>query len=183
MIRVLVDDLAFLAVDAVVRPADDRLEPVSTAAARLDAQAGPRFAAQRLVQQPLEVGAAVVTGAGDLAAGYVIHVVVQSAEQPLERATVRRALRSAWQRAMEWDLVRLAAPPVGAGAGQLGLEEAADLLVETFRAARPAARPAASAGPGRAPWAGELALVVEREAEREMVESVLRRAGLGGGPA
>lgn len=171
MIRVLVDDLAFLAVDAVVRPANDRLEPVTTAAARLDAQAGPRFAVQRRVQQPLEVGAAVVTGAGELAAEYVVHVVVQSAERPLARETVRRALRSAWHRALEWDLGRLAAPLVGAGPGQLGLEESAELLVDTFRdAGRDAGRPA---------WPGELAIVVEREAEREMVAAVLRRAGLG----
>ena len=60
MIEVVVDDLAFVRADAVLRPADDRLEPAQGAAARLDTQAGPRFADLRRVQNPLVVGAAVV---------------------------------------------------------------------------------------------------------------------------
>ena len=40
MIRVLVDDLAFLPVDAVLRPANDTLDPTTPAISRLDHQAG-----------------------------------------------------------------------------------------------------------------------------------------------
>jgi O-acetyl-ADP-ribose deacetylase (regulator of RNase III) len=164
MIRTLVDDLAFLAVDAVVRPADDRLEPVTPAIARLDQIAGPRFAEQRRVREPLAVGAAVVTGGGDLAAPFVVHAVVQGETRPAERETVRRALQSSWHRAIEWGLVRLAAPLVGTGAGLLTLEDAAGLLAETFR------------DPGRPDWAGELTIVVEREEDRRAVDAALRRA-------
>jgi len=163
VITVIVDDLAFLAVDAVVRPADESLAPVTPEGARLDRLAGARFVEQRKLTTPLHAGAAVVTGGGELAAPYVLHVVIRDAVSPVGRTTVRRALVSAWQRAGDWGLTRLAAPLVGAGPGQLSPEEAAALLVETF--------PHGGAG-GQSP---ELAIVVEREGERELVEAIVRR--------
>ena len=160
MIRVLIDDLAFLAVDAVVRPADQTLEPVTPAMSRLDRHAGEAFRALRRVGAPLEAGAAVVTGGGELAAPFVLHVVIRDDERSGTRDVVRRALMSAWQRAEAWELGSVAAPLVGAGAGQLGTEEAARLLVETFPAGRPAPR--------------ELTIVVEDEDERAVVEAAIR---------
>ena len=69
MILVVTGDLARQAVDAVIRPADANLAPVGDAAVGLDVQGGERFAAQRRTSTPLEAGAAVVTGGGDLAGG------------------------------------------------------------------------------------------------------------------
>ena len=60
MIRVVVDDLAFIEADAVLRPADAILAPVTPAVSRLDRLAGERFAEQRRVSTGLETGAAVV---------------------------------------------------------------------------------------------------------------------------
>ena len=56
--------------------------PVGAAAVRLDEAGGERFAAQRRTTTPLEAGAAVVTGAGDLAAGFVVHVVIADERGP-----------------------------------------------------------------------------------------------------
>ena len=163
MIRVIVDDLAALAVDAVVRPADASLDPVTAAASRIDGLAGDRFAIQRRISMPLEAGAAVVTGSGELAAGYVVHAIILDANAPVGREVVRRALISAWQRASDWGLATLAAPLIGAGAGQLSVEESATLLAETFPRHGPAGCPA------------ELRIVVAGEAEREVVEAIVRR--------
>ncbi len=129
---------------------------------RLDAQAGPRFREQRQAQFPFDVGAAVVTGAGELPAGFVIHLVLQSADRPVTRDTVRQALVSAWQRADDWGLKRLATPLVGAGAGQLPPEEAAALLRDTWRARK--------LSPEQT-----LDLVLEREEDRGAIEAVVRR--------
>ncbi len=163
MISVLVDDLAFLEVDAVVRPADAALAPLTPAMSRLDRLGGDRFADQRRITTELEAGAAVVTGGGELAAPYVLHVVIRDERSPVGRDVVRRALLSAWQRAGDWALDIVAAPLVGAGVGQLTVEEAAALLVETFPP------------PGAASHPLELRIVVEREDERETVEAILRR--------
>ncbi len=162
MIQVIVDDLALTQADAIVRPADESLGPVTAAISRLDEQAGPRFAEQRRLSSPLKAGAAVVTGSGDLTAPFVLHVVIQDPDSGVGRDVVRRALVSAWQRATDWELGTIATPLVGAGTGQLSLEEAARLLAETF-----------PPGPGGCP--SELRIVVERDAERELVEAIVRR--------
>jgi O-acetyl-ADP-ribose deacetylase (regulator of RNase III) len=162
VIQVIVDDLALTQADAIVRPADESLSPVTPAISRLDEQAGPRFAEQRRLTSPLKAGAAVVTGSGDLTAPFVLHVVIRDPDCGVGRDVVRRALVSAWQRATDWELGTIAAPLVGAGAGQLSLEEAATLLAETF-----------PPGPGGCP--SELHIVVERDAERELVEAIVRR--------
>jgi len=162
VIRVVVDDLAFVTADAVVRPADEVLDPVSPETTRLDRQAGERFAALRRVTTPLDAGAAVVTGGGDLAAPFVLHVVIRDSTQRTDRDVVRRALVSAWQRAADWGLSSIATPLVGAGAGQLSLEDAAALLAETFQAQR-----------GRDP--SELRIVVEHEEDRALVEAIVER--------
>jgi len=161
MIHVIVDDLAMTKADAILRPADESLGPVTPAIFRLDERAGPRFAEQRRLTTPLKAGAAVVTGSGNLTAPFVLHVVIQDPDSVVGREVVRRALISAWQRATDWDLGTIAAPLVGAGAGQLSMEEAATLLAETF--------PAESACPS------ELRIVVERDADRQLVEAIVRR--------
>ena len=163
MILVVTGDLARQAVDAVIRPADATLAPVGEAAIRLDALGGERFAAQRRTATPLEAGAAVVTGGGDLPVGFVLHVVVADERGPANRDRIRRALVSAWQRAGDWGLRRLAAPLVGASSGRLTLEESAGLLVETL--------PAAAADGG----AAELTIVVDAATERDAVEALVRR--------
>lgn len=162
MIRVIVDDLAGIRADAVVRAADESLAPVTPAMSRLDERGGPRFAEQRRLISPLKAGAAVVTGSGDLAAPFVLHVVIQDPDSSVGREVVRRALVSAWQRATDWELGIIAAPLVGAGAGQLSLEESATIMAETF--------PAAPEG-----CPSELRIVVDHDADRELVEAIVRR--------
>ena len=162
MIQVIVDDLALTEADAIVRPADESLNPVGPAVSRLDERAGARFAEQRRLANPLKAGAAVVTGSGDLAAPFVLHVVIRDPDSKTGRDVVRKALVSAWQRATDWELGILATPLVGADSGDLTMEEAAALLAETF--------PVDS---GSCPLA--LHIIVEQETDRDLVEAIVRR--------
>ena len=102
----------------------------------------------------------MVTGGGDLAAGFALHVVVADERGPAGREKIRRALVSAWQRAGDWGLSRIAAPLVGVQGGPLTLAEAAGLLAETFPDDGQAGR--------------ELVIVVEAT-ERDAVEAIVRR--------
>jgi O-acetyl-ADP-ribose deacetylase (regulator of RNase III) len=162
VIRVSVDDLVRIEADAVLRPTDETLAALTETISRLDEQAGPRFAEQRRVSSPLKAGAAVVTGGGDLTAPFVLHVVIRDPDAGVSREVVRRGLQSAWQRAADWELGVIASPLVGVGAGQLSVEEAATLLVETF--------PPKTEG---CPF--ELRIAVERDTDRELVEAIVRR--------
>jgi hypothetical protein len=81
---------------------------------------------------------------------------------PAARDRVRRALVSAWQRAADWGLARVAAPLLGVADGRLTLEESAGLLLETF--------PRGTEGGGM-----ELVIVTDSAAERDVVEAIVRR--------
>ena len=157
MIEVVVDDLAFVEADAILRPADDTLAPLTPAMKRLDLQAGARFAALCQVQSPLDAGAAVVTGGGDLSAPLVVHLVLQDADGSGGLEVIRRALRSAWQQAAAWQLERIAAPLIGVGPGRLSIEDAAELLGESF--------PGRAAGSGR-PTSSALSSIRTRSGRR-----------------
>ncbi|HET6576915.1 MAG TPA: macro domain-containing protein [Gemmatimonadales bacterium] len=163
MIRVVVGDLARMSVDAVIRPADAALASTGAAGARLDEAGGDRFAAQRRTATPLEAGAAVVTGGGDLPAAFVLHVVIADERGPADRDRIRRALVSAWQRAGDWGLRRVATPLVGVAGGRLTMEESVRLLIETFP------------GEGAEGGPAELQIVVDAAAERDAAEDLVRR--------
>jgi O-acetyl-ADP-ribose deacetylase (regulator of RNase III) len=166
VIRVVVDDIAFVVADAVVRPATAALEPTTAALRRLEQVGGPAFWQQLKVQQDLAVGAAVVTGGGDLPSQLVIHAIIMSASEPVSPTGVRRALTSALQRAADWEISRLAVPIVGTGAGGLGTDDAAGILCQVL-----------TAHVGRAEYPTEVSIVVEKEDEKRMVEGLLQKAG------
>lgn len=165
MIRVVVDDLAFVAADAVVRPATALLEPTTPGLRRLERVGGPGFWAALHVERELAVGSAVVTAGGDLGAELVIHAIIRSATEPVSRDSVRRALTAALQRASDWQLAHLAVPALGTGAGGLELEDAADVLGAVL---------ATLPGPGGFPR--EVTVVAETEEERRVLEAFIRKS-------
>lgn len=165
MIRVVVDDLGFIPADAIVRPATAELEPTTPGLRRLEQMGGAEFQQRLRLNTELVVGAAVVTGAGGaLPAEFVIHAVIQSREEPISRRGVARAWRSVLERAGEWGFARLSVPPMGIGAGHLALEDAAEILISVAREHAPG---------GAAP--ADIAIVVETEDQRAVIEGVQRR--------
>ncbi|MGH3630719.1 MAG: macro domain-containing protein, partial [Sciscionella sp.] len=162
---VVVDDLAFVQVDAVVRPATGTLEPTSPSLRRLEQVGGPTFFNQLRVTQELGVGAAVVTGGGELAAELVIHAIIRTSEEAVSRLGVRRALTSTLQRALDWRLARIALPPIGTGPGNLAIEAVAQLTVDVL-----------STHMADAAYPSEVSIVVETEADREVFDALLRHA-------
>ncbi len=167
MIRVVVDDLASIAADAVVRPTNGNLEAITPALRRLELAAGPRFRDLCKVQRELGVGAAVVTPGGDLPAELVVHAVIMSTLEPVSKAGVRRAVAAALRQAELWQIGTLALPPLGTGAGQLSVEDAAD-----------AALPALEEHLQGAEHPVNVFFVVETDLEREIFETRLARGSL-----
>ena len=167
MIRVVVDDLALLPADAVIRPTTTRLDATTPAVRRLERLGGAEFLDRIRLQKELAVGAAVVTaGGGDLSAEFVIHTVISSDAEPVSREGVARAWRSALQRAREWEFARLTAPLIGIGAGNLSVEDAAEILVTVLQHHRVAS-----------PFPTEVSFVVETTEDRDVLEAIVKRAG------
>ena len=166
MIRVVVDDLTFLSADAIVRPATTRLDPTTPAVRRLETVGGAEFSSHLRLQKELPVGAAVVTaGGGDLPADFVIHAIIRSDTEPVTRDGVARAWRSTLQQVQEWEFGTVTVPPIGTGAGNLTVEDAAEIMVPILKAHL-----------GGAVFPAEVCFVVEMPAERDAFEAVLRRS-------
>jgi O-acetyl-ADP-ribose deacetylase (regulator of RNase III) len=131
VIHVVMGDLASVAADAVARPATTRLEPLTPALQRLDDAAGPKFIEQRRVRHELPPGAAVVTGGGDLAAEYVVHLVLGAAADTATTDTLARALDAALWQCTQWHISTLACPVPAAG--NLASDAAARILIEAVQ--------------------------------------------------
>ncbi len=166
MMRVVVDDLAFLSADAIVRPATTELAPTTPALRRLEQMGGAEFLRHTRTSIELAVGAAVVTAAGgELPAEFVIHAIILGRDEAVSATGVRRAWHAALAQAREWGFASLTVPPIGIGAGNLTLETAAEILVSEFLE---------QSGGGTA-TTPEVTVVVETEAEREVFAGVLHR--------
>ncbi len=134
MIDVRVEDLAFYLGSAVIRPATDTLGATTPLLRRFELAGGSALLDLLKVAEPLPVGSAVVTGAGELPVELLVHAIVTSPTERVTREGVRRAFRSALQRTREWQLADVAIPPLGLGAGNLEIEESAELMTVELRA-------------------------------------------------
>ena len=130
MIDVRVEDLAFYEGDAIIRPSTATLGATTPLLRRLELAGGEALLKQTMIGQPLPVGAAVVTGAGELPVPLLVHAIVSSASERVTRDGVRRAFRSALERANAWHLAVVAIPPLGLGAGNLDIEASAEVMAD-----------------------------------------------------
>lgn len=167
-IEARVDDLAFYEGDAVIRPTTAELGATTTLLRRLESAAGPELASQLRPSEPLAVGSAIVTGAGRLPVGFLVHAVISSETEPVTAASVRRGLLSGLQRAEGWALERVAIPPFGLGAGNLPIEASAEAMIDAI--AQHARRGAA--------YPTEITLVAETDEELAALRYHLGRSAL-----
>ena len=167
MIEVRVDDLAFFEGDAIVRPVNADLGATTPLMRRLERAAGPTLLEQIQLHEPLPVGAAVVTAAGALGAGFLVNAVVSSDTEPATRATVRQALTNALHRVEGWHMESVAIAPLGLGAGNLAIEESADVMCEVL-----------AAHLRRARFPQRVAIFAETEDEATALVIAARRNGL-----
>jgi O-acetyl-ADP-ribose deacetylase (regulator of RNase III) len=166
MIEVRVEDLAFYEGDAIIRPSTAILGAPTPLLRRLDLAAGARLLDQIKVIEPLPVGAAVVTAAGDLPVELFVHAIVTSPTERVTRDGVRRALRSALERAREWRMKAVAIPPLGLGAGNLELETSAALMAAELARHR-----------GGTEFPHRVTIVAETPDEAEALEYAIARSG------
>jgi O-acetyl-ADP-ribose deacetylase len=132
VIQLRIDDLAFVQASALAWPVTAELKATTPVLRRLEKAGGPSLAAQLVVREPLPVGSAVVTGGGELSAELLVSAVVSSDEEGVSRSSVRRAITSALQRATDWRIDSLALAPFGLGAGNLEIEESAQIMVDVI---------------------------------------------------
>jgi O-acetyl-ADP-ribose deacetylase len=125
-------EVAELEVDAIIVPANESLFMTSPLARAVKRTAGDAVELEAVRQGPVEPGSAVVTGGGNLAAPYLIHVVAVGHELRGDVPNLRAALDASFDIASRLSLRRVAMTPIGLERGVFGAEEAASHLVEVI---------------------------------------------------
>jgi O-acetyl-ADP-ribose deacetylase (regulator of RNase III) len=126
-------DICDLEVDAIVSPAATSLWMSTGIAGELKRTGGDAIEFAALRQAPVNLGDAIVTPAGRLAAKVVIHAVSLERDRRTSGPAIERAARSAMARVRELTLSSVAFPALGTGVGGFPLEEAARIAVRAVR--------------------------------------------------
>jgi len=165
-------DICDLEVDAIVNAAHPSLWMATGVGGALKRAGGDEIEFAAVRQGPAEVGSAVVTHAGTLAARIVIHAVSLDRDRRTSGEAITAAVHSAMARAREQEVRSIAFPALGTGVGGFPLDEAARITVATVRdelLRSPEIEHVIFALRGAAPYAAfERALAVAPSTERQV---------------
>jgi O-acetyl-ADP-ribose deacetylase (regulator of RNase III) len=134
---VIEGDIAALAVDAIANAANDHLWMGAGVAGAIKRAGGEEIEREAVAQGPIAIGDAVATGAGRLAARWVIHAAVMGQDLRTSTDAIARATRRTLEVADELEAESLALPAFGTGVGGFPLGECAQLMVDTVRSYEP----------------------------------------------
>lgn len=137
-IELVEGDIAALEVDAVANAANDRLWMGAGVAGALKRAGGEQIEREAVALGPIGLGDAVATGAGRLAARWVIHGAVMGQDLRTNAELVARTTRRCLEVADGLGAHSLALPAFGTGVGGFPLAECARIMVETVEAYEPA---------------------------------------------
>lgn len=129
MISVVKGDITGLKVDAIVNAANSHLWMGSGVAGAIKRKGGQAIEDEAVAKGPIPVGEAVATGAGALAARYVIHAAAMGQDLITDEFKVQNATRNALRRARELGIGSVAFPALGTGVGGFPLADAARVMV------------------------------------------------------
>ena len=138
-LEVVEGDITALEVDAIANAANDHLWMGAGVAGAIKRAGGEEIEREAVAKGPIDVGEAVATGAGRLAARYVIHGAVMGQDLRTSGELIQRTTRRCLEVADELGCESLALPAFGTGVGGFPLDECARLMVEAVRGPQPVA--------------------------------------------
>lgn len=133
MIHVCRGDLVTADVECLLRSVSATLDPLTAVGREIGEAAGEPLLERLHQMGDLPVGGAAITPAGDLSASFIVHVSLQSYDEPVSAGSVRKALLNGLRHACRLGVETLALPPLGTGAGNFDAEWAASLMFEVLR--------------------------------------------------
>jgi O-acetyl-ADP-ribose deacetylase len=132
-IEVLAADITTLEVDAIANAANTRLMHGGGVAGAISRAGGPSIQSESDALAPIDLGAAVATGAGDLPSTWVIHAATMHLGGGTDAEIIRAATASTLAKADEIGAESLALVAFGTGVGGFPVEEAARIETEEVR--------------------------------------------------
>lgn len=132
-IRLAKGDITDMDVEGFVFYATEDLVLGSGYGTAISVRGGPSIQEECRKLAPVPVGKAVVTGAGNLKAKYIIHAVGPKFQEPQEEEKLHRTVQAVLQKAEEKGIRRLALPAMGTGFYGIPLELCARVMVKAIR--------------------------------------------------
>lgn len=132
-VEVVEGDITALEVDAVANAANNALWMGAGVAGAIKRAGGEEIEREAVAKGPIAVGEAVATGAGRLAARWVIHGAVMADDLRTNADLIRRTTQSCLRVADELGAESLALPAFGTGVAGFPLDECARIMVDAVR--------------------------------------------------
>jgi O-acetyl-ADP-ribose deacetylase len=136
-LEVVEGDISAVEVEAIANAANNHLWMGSGVAGAIKRAGGEEIEREAVAKGPIEVGDAVATSGGRLAARWVIHGAVMGQDLRTTADLVRRTTESCLRVADELGAESLALPAFGTGVGGFPLDECARIMVEGVRGYEP----------------------------------------------
>ena len=133
MIRVARGDITTYAGSAIVNAANNHLLLGAGVAGAVARRGGPSIQAECTRHGSIRVGAAAVTGAGNLPCRFVIHAAAMG-DEPVSERSIRDATSASLSCAARLGLHDLAFPILGSGIGGFPFSRAVEIMVDAIRA-------------------------------------------------
>jgi O-acetyl-ADP-ribose deacetylase (regulator of RNase III) len=136
-LEVVEGDIAALEVDAIANAANNRLWMGSGVAGAIKRAGGEEIEREAMAKGPIEVGEAVATGGGRLAAQWVIHGAVMGQDLQTDAGLVARTTKRCLEVAEELGATSVGLPAFGTGVGGFPVDECARIMVGEVRSFQP----------------------------------------------
>jgi O-acetyl-ADP-ribose deacetylase len=137
-LEVVEGDITQLEVDAIVNAANNELWMGAGVAGAIKRAGGAEIEREAVEKGPIEVGDAVATTAGTLAAKHVIHGAVMGQDLQTNPDLIEKTTRRCIEVADELGAKSVALPAFGTGVGAVPLEDCARAMVAATRSVEPA---------------------------------------------
>lgn len=122
-------DITDWEVDAIVNAANSTLAMGTGVAGAIKKKGGVIIEEEAMRQGPVEVGEAVLTTGGNLAATHIIHAAVMGPDLKTDPETIGLTTRATLALANKHRLTSLALPALGTGVGKIAPTAAADAML------------------------------------------------------
>ncbi len=129
-LKIIKADITELSCDAIVNAANNKLLMGGGVAGVIRKKGGQEIEDEAVKKGPIEIGAAIATGAGRLKAKYVIHAATMGMDFKTDEHKIRQACANALKCAETLQLESIVFPALGCGVGGFPLIGAAKIMAQ-----------------------------------------------------
>ena len=133
LLKVERGDLTVLETEAIVHYAQPDLKLGSGFGNAIAVRGGITIQDELNAFDPLNVGEAVITGAGELKADYIIHAVGPRFQEPNTEDKLYKTMQSVLNLAEEKGIKRIAFPPMGTGFYGISLDISSKVMLDAIQ--------------------------------------------------